>query len=244
MWQSEEGMKAFVSPFVGKIPILIHSINLSLGSIEPPPQDRIQRLKNTVNSIRPSWVSEHLSFNRSSEIEIDSFIPLPYTEEAVTVVTKNIQMLKKELGVPIAMENITHDFSWPESEYTEAEFISRVIEKADCGLLLDITNLYINAHNLGYDPYKFLDSLPKDRIMQLHVAGNGHEHGKLIDTHVGGIHPEVLRYMEWIFRNTPCRAALIERDTDLYCVEDLLPDIQVCKEVYHKYALQKKCKSV
>lgn len=236
MFRSEEGMKEFVSPYVGKIPILIHSIDLSLVSVQPPLFNKIQKLKNTVKYIQPSWVSEHLSFSRSSEIEIDSFIPLQYTEEAVEVVSKHIKMLKSKIGVPVAMENITHDFSWPESDYAEVEFISRVVEKADCGLLLDITNLYINAHNLSYDPYTFLDSLPKERIMQLHVAGNSQDNGKLVDSHVGGIHPEVLGYMEWIFRNTSCRAALIERDSQLDCFEDLLQDIKVCKEVYNKYA--------
>lgn len=228
-------MKEELAPFMNEIPIVIHSLNLSLGSVESPPMYRVDRLKQAVEHVQPPWVSEHLSFSRHNDIEISSFIPLPYIDEAVDVVSKNIRNLKQELNVPIAMENITHGFKWPGSTYSEVEFITKVLQTADCGLLLDLTNLYINSNNLKYNPYDYLESLPKDRIMQLHVAGHGEVNGKLVDSHVGEIHPEVLGYLEWILNHTDCNAVLIERDSDLTQFNDILPDIKTCKEIYNKY---------
>jgi uncharacterized protein (UPF0276 family) len=228
-------IKRDLDPFVGKMPIVIHSINLSLGSVEPPPQHRIDLLKETVEHVKPSWVSEHLSYSRYDDIEIDNFIALPYTDEAIEVVTTNIKNLQNMLGLTMAMENVTHSFTWPGKQYSEAEFLKRVMETADCGMLLDVTNLYINSRQHGYDPYEYLEALPKERIMQLHLAGHTVADGKLNDSHVGGIDPEVLKYAEWVLKHTPCEALVIERDSELEGFADLMEDIQFCRDLYTKY---------
>lgn len=230
-----EHVRQDLSPFVGKLPIVIHSINLSLGTAERAPQHRIDLLQETVEWARPSWVSEHLSYSRFDDIEIDNFIALPYTDEAVEVVTANIKEMQSLLGLRMAMENITHTFTWPGKQYTEAEFITRVMERADCGMLLDVTNLYINARLHGYDPYDYLRTLPRDRIMQLHLAGHSIIDGQLTDTHVGGIHPEVLDYAEWVLNYTSCEAMVIERDSELEGFDDLIPDIKFCRDLFLKY---------
>ena len=224
-----------LAPYLGRMPVVVHSLNLSLGSVEPPPAYRVDRLKQAVELIRPSWVSEHLSYSRANGIEISSFIALPYTEEAIDQVAGHIRNLSQTIGCPIAMENVTHSFTWPGSEYTEAEFIRQVLERADCGLLLDVTNLYLNAQTHGYDPYAYLESLPKDRILQLHLAGYTTVNGEAIDSHVGGIPSDVMKYAEWVLKNTPCEAMVIERDNELSCFEDLLPDLEICRELYNKY---------
>jgi uncharacterized protein (UPF0276 family) len=229
-------VKKDLGPFVGKLPIVIHSINLSLGSVEPPSQQRLDLLKETVEFVKPSWVSEHLSYSRFEDIEIENFICMPFTDEAIEVVSANIKTLQRHLGgMPIAMENVTHTFTWPGKQYTEAEFLKRVMETADCGMLLDVTNLYLNSRMHGYDPYEYLESLPKERIMQLHLAGHTEDEGNLIDSHVGGIHPEVLGYAEWVLKHTPCEALIIERDSDLQGFDDMLPDLQISRDLYTKY---------
>jgi uncharacterized protein len=232
-----------LSPFLGRMPIVVHSVNLSLGSVEPPPAHRVELLKQAVQRIRPSWVSEHLSYSRAEGIEINNFIAIPYTEEAIENVAGHIRNLSQTIGCQIAMENITHPFTWPGSQYSEAEFIREVLERADCGLLLDVTNLYLNALTFGYDPYAFLEALPKERILQLHLAGHSTRNGELLDTHVGGIHPEVMKYTEWVLKNTPCDALIIERDNEFSCFEDLLPDLQLCRELYKKYRNAKRISS-
>lgn len=224
-----------LSPFLGRLPIVLHSVSLSLGSVEPPPIHRVEQLKQAVERIRPSWVSEHLSYSRADGIEINNFITLPYTDEAIENVAGHIRNLRKTIGCQVAMENVTHSFTWPGSQYSEAEFIRQVLDQADCGMLLDVTNLYLNSYTLGYDPYAFLEELPKERILQLHLAGHSVKDGELVDTHVGGIHPEVIKYTEWVLKNTPCDALIIERDSELSCFEDLLPDLNLCQELYKKY---------
>jgi len=231
-----ELVKQDLAPFLGKIPVVVHSLNLSLGSVEPPSQNRIEALQQTVELVRPSWVSEHLSYSRHGDIEIDNFIALPYTDEAIEVVAGHIRMVKDALGVPFAMENITHSFTWPERQYSEAEFIKRVLEAADCGLLLDVTNLFLNAEKHGYDPYDFLRTIPRDRVLQLHLAGHTvQEDGELIDSHVGGIDKRVLEITEWVLQNTTCDALIIERDTELEAFEDVLDDLTACKALFNRY---------
>lgn len=224
-----------LAAYIGKLPMVVHSLNLSLGSVEPPPQHRVDALKKAVDVLNPSIVSEHLSYSRNQEIEIDNFITLPYNDESIEVVSANIRNLSAFLGKPMAMENVTHLFTWPGAQYSEAEFIKRVLETADCGLLLDVTNLHINAHTLGYDPYEYLEQLPAERIVQMHLAGHSVVEGMLEDSHKGGIHPDVLALAEWTLRNTPCDQLIIERDNDIQTFDDLLPDLQLCKDLYAKY---------
>ncbi|SFX71692.1 hypothetical protein SAMN04487866_11952 [Thermoactinomyces sp. DSM 45891] len=221
--------------FLGKIPCVIHSVNLSLGSVEPPPRNRVDFLKGATDFLRPSWVSEHLSFSRNNDIEINNFIALPYTDEAIEIACRNISDLQSYLGVKVALENVTHSFTWSENTYTEAEFIKNISEKANCGLLLDVTNLHINSRVHGYDPYEFLENMPKDRVLQLHIAGHSEMEGVLYDTHVGGIHQEVLQYAEWVLQHTSCDAVVIERDNEINLFDDLISDINLCKELYNKY---------
>jgi uncharacterized protein (UPF0276 family) len=231
-----EVVKRDLGPFIGKMPIVVHSLNLSLGSVEPPPPHRVEALKATVDLVKPSWVSEHLSYSRYEDIEIDNFIPLPYNDEAIATVTKHIRDLKAALGNPLfLMENITHSFVWPDKQYSEAEYIKRVLEGADCGLLLDVTNLYLNSRMHGYDPIEFLETIPAERVVQLHLAGHTVVDGELFDSHVGGISKEVLDLTEWVLNHTPCDAVIIERDSELWSFEDLKEDLKFTRELYNKY---------
>ena len=230
-----EAVQADLGPFLGKLPVVIQSINLSLGSIEPPPEHRVEALKQTADFVNASWVSEHLSYGRFGDIEIENFIALPYTDEAIEVVSKNIRDLQNFLGRPMIMENVTHHITWPVRQYSEAEFIKRVMMSADCGLLLDVTNLYLNSVFHKYDPIEYLKTIPRDRVLQLHLAGHSETYGELMDSHVGGIDPKVMELTEWVLNNTSCDAIIIERDSELDTFQDVLDDLALCRSVYNKY---------
>lgn len=221
--------------FLGKMPVVIHSINLSLGSVEPPAEHRVESLKRTADFVNASWVSEHLSYSRFGDIEIENFIALPYTDEAIEVASKNIRNLQDVLGRPMIMENVTHHITWPTRQYSEAEFIKRVMLSADCGLLLDVTNLYLNSTVHKYDPYEFLKTIPRDRVVQLHLAGHGVVDGELVDSHIGGIDPKVMELTEWVMNHTSCDAMIIERDNELESFDDILGDLELCRSIYTKY---------
>ncbi|WP_139488236.1 DUF692 domain-containing protein [Brevibacillus dissolubilis] len=233
--RSLEMVRQDLTPYLGQIPVVIHSLNLSLGSVQPPPEHRLEAIKRTADLVDASWVSEHLSYCRHDDIEVDNFIALPYTDESIEIVSRHIINLKNLLGRPVIMENITHSFVWPDKQYSEAEFIKRVLEKADCGLLLDVTNLYLNSTTHGYDPYEFLQTIPADRVVQLHLAGHSEVDGQMVDSHVGGIDATVLGYTEWILKHTACDAMTIERDSEMSSFDDLLDDLQLCRELYTKY---------
>jgi uncharacterized protein len=217
-------------------PSVIHSVNLSIGSVDfKTSSKRLEQLNENIKKLNPAWVSEHLSFSNNEEVEIFSFIPLPYIDEAIYTVVNNVNMLKNHIQKPIALENITHNFTWPGNLYSEADFIKEICIKADCGVLLDVTNLYLNSQMHGYDPYEFLKSIPSDRIMQLHLAGYSEINGHFYDSHGGGITNEIIGYAEWILRNSSCEALVIERDIDLENTQSLLTDIELCVGLYKKY---------
>ncbi|PEP63512.1 multinuclear nonheme iron-dependent oxidase [Bacillus pseudomycoides] len=226
---SVEDVKSFNRPSV------IHSINLSIGSVDFGYSNRLKRLEDAISILEPVWISEHLSFSNNKEIEINSFIPMPYIEESIETVVNNVKSLKKYIQKPIALENITHNFTWPGNKYTEGEFIKEICIRADCGVLLDVTNLYLNSKMHGYDPYEFLNTIPSDRIMQLHLAGYSEINGYFYDSHVGGISNEIMNYAEWILKNTSCEALVIERDNDLDNIDSLMSDINLCVDLYRKY---------
>ncbi|PWK03922.1 DUF692 domain-containing protein [Tumebacillus permanentifrigoris] len=230
-----EAVQADLGPFLGKLPVVIHSINLSLGSVEPPAEQRVEALKRTADFVNASWVSEHLSYSRVGDIEIENFIALPYTDEAIEVASKHILDLQNFLGRPMIMENVTHHITWPVKQYSEAEFIKRVMLSADCGLLLDVTNLYLNSVVHKYDPIEYLKTIPRDRVVQLHLAGHTETDGELVDSHVGGIDPKVMELTEWVMDNTSCDAMIIERDNQLETFNDVLEDVALCRSVYQKY---------
>lgn len=213
-------------------PVAVHSITLSVGTddeFDPPALDFVREVADVV---RAPWVSEHLSFSDAGDVSISSFIPMPYTDEAIEVVARKVGVMKRVIGRPIILENVTHSIRWPQDEMSEVEFINRVLREADCGLLLDVTNLHINAHTFRYDEWDFLRSLDVERVVQMHVAGYTERDGVWHDSHVGGVNQAVLDLAEWVFEHTPCQAAIIERDQDLTGIGDVVADIDRLRATY------------
>lgn len=220
------------------VPVVVHSLGLSIGTADPFDEEALAQLVDVSATVDAGWVSEHLSFSAAGNVALTSFIPLPYSAEMVTLVATKARQLQAHLGRPFLLENITHDMRWPNDEMTEAEFIRDILRLADCGALLDVTNLIINAHLFGYDPMSFLQTLDPERIVQLHVAGyTVDKHGKYWDSHVGDIGPDVLALTDWVLRHTACRAVLIERDTDIEGFDDVREDLARVRGVYQAAVL-------
>jgi uncharacterized protein len=168
-------------------PVALHGVSLSVGSAGPLDRAYLRRLKALADRIQPAAVSDHLCWTAIGGHNSHDLLPLPFTREAARLCAAKIAQAQDFLGRRILVENVSSYLEHASSEMTEAEFVAEVVEHADCGLLLDVNNLYVNARNQGLDPIAYLDRLPARRVAQIHLAGH-EDHGELvIDTHDGPV---------------------------------------------------------
>lgn len=164
-------------------PVALHGVSMSLGAAEPLDARYLARLKELVERIEPAVVSDHLCWTGLGGHNSHDLLPLPRTQEAARVAARKIRRAQEVLGRRILVENVSSYLEFRDSEMPEADFLRAVVEDADCGILLDVNNLYVNARNHGLDPVRFLDRIPPARVAQIHLAGH-EDHGALvIDTH-------------------------------------------------------------
>lgn len=149
---------------------------------------------------------------RAGRIDIGHLAPVPMTEEMLEIVCENIKRAKSAVAAPFIIENIAYTLRLPGAEMSESEFLTRVVERTDSGLLLDLMNLHANSRNHGYDPYEFLASIPIERVVQVHIIGGHYHHGVLIDSHSQRTPVEVWEMLEFVARRTEIKAVLIEWD--------------------------------
>jgi uncharacterized protein len=196
-------------------PLVPHGLDLSLGSAEGLDPAYLRDLAALVRRLDPPWWSEHVAFTRAGGVEIGHLTPLPYTREALDVLCRNVAAARAAIPTPLVLENVAYLLPVPGSEMTEADFLAEVVERTDCGLLLDVTNLHANAVNHGYDAHAYLARLPLERVVQLHFVGGHWERGVLIDSHSRPTPPDVWALMDAVLAQAPVRGAVLERDEHL-----------------------------
>jgi hypothetical protein len=198
----------------GGVCVVPHGTRLSLGGAEGLDPARVRRFAATAELLDAPLVSEHIAFVRAGGREAGHLLPLPRTREALAVLAGNIGRLRAELDRPLALEPIAALFDWPEDELAEADFLTELLDRTGCWLLLDVANVYANARNRGTDPRALLDRLPLDRIAYLHVAGGLTDPAGIYhDTHTTPTPPAVLGLLtELAVRLTTRPALLLERD--------------------------------
>ena len=215
--------------------LIPHGLNLSLGSAAGLDLAYLDALAALVNRIDPPWWSEHVAFTHAGGVDIGQLTPLPFTSEALDVLCANIEEVQRRIGAPLILENITYTLALPGAEMGEAEFLTELVDRTNCGLLLDVTNLYTNAVNHRYDPADFLDRLPLERVVQLHVAG-GHWHdGLLVDSHSHPIPPEVWALTEAVVTHAPVKGLILERDEALPPISELLSDLDRARAIGRRH---------
>lgn len=212
--------------------LIPHAISLSLGSAEGLDAAYLDKLARLVNRLNPPWWSEHVSFTRAGGIDIGHLSPLPFTDEAVEVLRRNVCEARERIHAPLILENITYTLAVPgESPMREADFLAEVLERADCGLLLDVMNLHANALNHGYSVEDFLARLPAERIVQLHFVG-GHWHdGVLIDSHSRPTPDEVWALVGKVAARAPVKGMVLERDENLPPFSELLAELERARRI-------------
>ena len=193
-------------------PLALHGVSLSVGSAGPLDRGYLRRLKTLVQRFEPAVVSDHLCWTSIMGHNSHDLLPLPFTRAAVRRCAEKIAEVQDFLGRRILVENVSSYLEHEASEMGEAEFVTAVVEQADCGLLLDVNNLYVNSRNHGIDATAYLDALPAPRVAQIHLAGH-EDHGELvIDTHDGPVTDAVWRLYESALARFGGVATLVEWD--------------------------------
>ncbi|MFN8655741.1 MAG: DUF692 domain-containing protein [Candidatus Obscuribacterales bacterium] len=195
-------------------PLIAHGVGLSLGSTDEIDQDYIRSLKKLLKHIDAPWWSDHLCFSAFGGVQTHELLPLPFSREAVAHCVTRAKKVQEMTDIPFLLENITYYMRMPGSELDEAQFLSEVLEQADCGLLLDINNVYVNSLNHKFDPIEFMDQIPLERTVQIHIAGHHHapEFDAYVDTHGATPPRPVLDLLKYVMERVPVNAILLERD--------------------------------
>ena len=196
-------------------PIVLHGVSLSVGSTDPLNRDHLRRLAELARRFAPAWISDHLCWTGVGGRNLHDLLPLPYTDDTVTHVARRIRDTQDMLERHILIENVSSYLSYTHSTLTEWEFLAAVAETADCGILLDINNIFVSAFNHGFDARRYIDAIPIERVVQFHLAGHSDHGTYLLDTHDHPIRAEVWELYEYAVRRFGPVATLIERDDNI-----------------------------
>src|SRR3990167_1519896 len=217
-------------------PVVLHGLSLSLGANHPTDHTYLASLKETLSTVPCRWFSEHLAITQVNGLEIRSLVPVEFTKQRIDCIVEKVKQIQSLSEKLLLLENITYYFKSPGSNLDEAYFISEIIEQSNCGLLLDLNNLYINSINHQYDPYAFIDQLPLGRIVELHIAGCEYIYEMWIDTHASPSRKEVHALLHYVISKTRINAVLIERDANINSFTELLDEVNLIKDII-KHAL-------
>jgi uncharacterized protein (UPF0276 family) len=195
-------------------PLIPHGVGLSVGTAGALDDDYLKRLSSVADLVDAPWLSDHLSFTKVPETDIEQLTPLWFTEESLATVCRNVKQLKAVIDRPFLLENITYYFTLPDNDMTEAQFVTRVLEETDTGLLLDLNNVWVNSVNHRFDPYEFLDAIPLERTLQIHLAGGVQVKDMVVDTHSTPVTEAVWDLLDHVLDRAPVKAVLLEWDQD------------------------------
>ncbi|HVR70940.1 MAG TPA: DUF692 domain-containing protein [Vicinamibacteria bacterium] len=198
-----------------RYPVALHGVSLSIGSTDPLDRDYLRKLKALAARTKARWVSDHLCWTGVLGRNVHDLLPMPYTEEALRHTAARVRAVSDVLERPLVLENPSSYVEFAATSMPEWEFLARLAEDADCGLLLDVNNVYVSAFNHGFDPRAYVDALPADRIVQYHLAGHTHKGTHIIDTHSDHAVPEVWELYARSCRRTGNVATLYEWDEDI-----------------------------
>ena len=198
-----------------RYPVVLHGVSLSIGSVDPLDRDYLRKLKALAERTRARWVSDHLCWTGVLGRNVHDLLPMPYTEEALRHTTERVRQVSEILERPLVLENPSSYVEFAASTMPEWEFLARLAEDADCGLLLDVNNVYVSAFNHGFDAGAYIDAIPADRVVQYHLAGHTHHGTHIIDTHSDHAVPEVWQLYARACRRTGPVSTLYEWDDDI-----------------------------
>lgn len=215
-------------------PLAMHGVALNIGGSDPLDRDYLRALSKLAKRVHPALVSDHLCWTRHQGVQLHDLLPLPYDEDTLRHVAARVRQVQDALGMQLVLENVSSYLRFAGDTLDEAGFLSALVAETGCGLLLDVNNVYVNAHNHGIDPIGYLDALPAQAVKQLHLAGHGTDalgSGLLIDTHDAPVCDEVWALYAHARRRFGAVPAMIERDDRIPPLADLLAELDIARRI-------------
>jgi uncharacterized protein (UPF0276 family) len=225
-------------------PFVMHGVSLSIGSTDPLNMEYLKKLKALEQWLQPELVSDHICWTGIQKFNTHDLLPVPYTEEALQNMVDKVLQVQDFLGRKIALENPSTYLEFSDSYIPEWEFINELLVKADCNLLLDINNLYVNCFNHNYNPYTYINTLNADKVVQIHMAGHENYGTHIIDTHNSPIIPEVLDLYQYTIQKIGLRNSMIEWDADIPELPVLIQELEKLKKTANKTVFEKPSKII
>jgi hypothetical protein len=214
-----------------RYPMVMHGVSLSIGSSDPLDRAYLIQLKALAERVHPQFISDHFCWTGVAGRNLHDLLPLPHTDEAVRHVAARVREVQDFLGRQILLENVSSYLSFTHSALTEWEFIRAVAEEADCGLLLDVNNIYVNSCNHGFDPQDFIDAVPVERVQQIHLAGHSRNGKLVIDTHDHPVPDPVWSLYAKALQRFGSVPTMIERDDHIPPLPELLAELDHARAI-------------
>ncbi len=222
-------------------PVVLHGVSLSIGSVDPIDEVYLARLAALVAEVEPAIVSDHLCWSRFGGHSAHDLWPVPYTDEALAMIVDRVGRVQDRLGRRILLENPSSYATFAASHIPEAEFLAEVARRADCGILLDVNNVYVSSRNHGWDPHAYLAAIPTDRVGQIHLAGHTNHGSHLLDTHDQPVCDEVWELYAAATARFGAVSAMIERDDEIPPLADLVAELDHARAIVAASAHGRTC---
>lgn len=216
-------------------PVVTHGLSTCFGALQPFDERYLAGLRAFLAEVDVPWHSEHLCIGGVEDRFFHDLLPLPFTEEAARVAAQRLREVRDAIDRPLALENVSYYAPQHDDGLAEVDFVNEVLEQADAKLLLDVNNIYVNSRNFGFDPEAYLDRVPAERVVQIHVAGHlVRDDGLRIDTHGEAVPDEVYSLLEVALRRVGPVPVLLERDNDIPQLDELLAEVDLLWEIYRR----------
>ena len=212
-------------------PVVLHGVSMNLGGLDPLDEDYLRDLDSLIRRFEPAWVSDHLCWGAFEGHFAHDLLPLPYTEEAIVHVAERVRRVQDRLGCRLLIENVSSYLTYRHSTMPEWEFVSAIADRADCGILLDLNNIYVSAVNNGFDPLDYLRGVTANRIGQFHLAGHSKCGTHLVDTHDHPVGPAVWDLYRAAVRRFGRVSSLLERDDNIPSFEELIEESDCARAI-------------
>jgi uncharacterized protein (UPF0276 family) len=198
-----------------RYPIVLHGVSMSVGSTDPLNRDFLRKVKALAKRVKAVWISDHVCWTGVAGRNLHDLLPMPYTQEALRHMVRRIREIQDSLERPLVLENPSSYTEFTSSSMPEWEFIARMAEGADCGVLLDVNNVYVSSFNHRFDPVAYIRAIPPERVAYLHLAGHTNFGTHLLDTHIGPVIDPVWKLYRLAHRLNGGRSTLLEWDENI-----------------------------
>ena len=213
-------------------PIVMHGVSMSIGSADPLNRRYLRDLKRLAREFQPAWISDHLCWTGVGGRNLHDLLPIPYNEETLAFVARRIREVQDILERRVLFENISSYMKLRDSTIPEWQFVAEVAEAADCAILLDINNIYVNAFNHRFDARSYIDAIPRDRVAQFHLAGHTDRGTHLLDTHDHPVCDDVWDLYEYASRRFGSVSTLIEWDDNIPTIVELAATANRARQIH------------